>query len=86
MVAFIAGPLGGIFAETVDRLRQQTCNGGLARSAWTREKIGMTYAVSLDRVNERLDDVILSDDCVPLFGAVFSVQSLGHVFRFQVSD
>ena len=48
------------------------------------EKISMTDAVSLDGINERLDDVVLSNNCVPLFWAVFSVQSLGHVFRFQV--
>jgi hypothetical protein len=29
--------------------------------------------------------VILSDDGVPSFGAIFSIKRLCHVFRFQVS-
>jgi len=70
--------LRGVFVETVDRLRQQTRDGGFARSARTSKKIGVTDSVCFDGIGQRLDYVVLSDDGVPSFGAVFTVEGLGH--------
>jgi hypothetical protein len=46
----------------------------------------MSNAVCLDGVNQGVDDVVLSDDGVPLFWAVLAVEGLGHIgFGLQVT-
>ena len=74
----VARTLSRVFVETVNCLRQQTRDSGLARSAWSREEIGVTDSVCFDGVGQGLDDVVLSDHGIPLFWAVLAVEGLGH--------
>jgi len=78
VLTFVARTLSRVFVETVHRLRQQTRDSGLARSAWTCEEIGVTDSICLNGVGQGLDDVVLSDHGIPLFGAVLAVEGLGH--------
>jgi hypothetical protein len=39
----------------------------------------MTDTVSFDGIGERLDNMVLSNDGIPSFGAVLTVEGLSHL-------
>ena len=60
--------------ETIDSLREDTSRRRLTRSTRTRQDIGMTDTTLDQRGAEYCRDGILSDDRVPVFGPVLSIE------------
>ncbi len=60
--------------ETIDSLCEDTSGGSLAGSTRTREYIGMTHSILDERSTEYIRDGILSDDGVPVTGAIFGIE------------
>ncbi len=59
--AGVAGAIGRIRIEAIDRLGENACCGRLARAARTAEQVRMGDAVERDRILQRIDDVVLPE-------------------------
>ena len=59
---------------TVQRLREDPRHRGLARAAWAGEEVRLAHLAVLDRVLQRPDDRLLSDDLVEPLRAVLPVK------------
>ena len=83
---FVVGTFCRVGIRAIDRLRQQTRERGLPRSARTREEIRVRDAVCRDGILQRGDDVVLSQHGAPFLGSVFSVEGLGHFSKSVISE
>ena len=73
VLALVAGPLGWVFRQAVDRLREQPRQRRLAGAARSRKQVRVPHTIGRDRVLEGLDDVPLSNHLVPSFGPVLAI-------------
>jgi len=71
--AGVVGALGRVGMQAVERLGDEARGGRLAAPARPREQIGVRDAVAAQRVAQRLDDVLLSDDFFPELRAPLAV-------------
>ena len=66
----------------VERLGQDLGHRRLAGSARAGEQVGVRDPVELDRVSQRADDVLLTDDLVEVLGAMGAVEG-GHLVQLN---
>ena len=77
--AVVAGTLCGRLFQAIDPFCEQARAGGLAGALGTGKKVSMPNAVSCDRVFERLNDVVLTNDLIPEGGSPGAVECLSHM-------
>jgi hypothetical protein len=76
VLALVAGRLARSSARQLTALAKQASGGGLAGAARPGEQVGVGNAPCSQRIAQRLHDVFLSDDLVPLLGSPFTVEGL----------
>lgn len=70
----VAGLLGIASVGAVDGFGKESRDSGFAGAARTGEEVGVGEEIACERIGERRDNVRLSGDVIPVFGAVFSVK------------
>ncbi len=70
-VAGVVG-LGGRALRAVERFGENARRGGLSHAAHARKNVRVRHAIRLDRVRERLGDVLLADEVAERLRPVFS--------------
>ena len=78
ILAFVAGALGEVGLQAVDRLGQQAGGGGLAGAARAGEQIRVGYAILADGALEGDDHMILAMHLVPVLRPPFTIIRLCH--------
>ena len=63
---------------TIHSLCKDTSTRCLTRSTRSMEEIGMSDAISLEAISEYSRDVVLADDRVPVFWAIFGIERHAH--------
>ena len=63
-------------AGAVERFGENAGGGCLAGAAWTDEQVGVCQPLLQDGVAQRADDMVLTEDVVEGFGAVFAGEDL----------
>jgi hypothetical protein len=65
----IAWTIGRLFIQAIDSLCQQAGSGRLASAARACKQVCMYHMVTGDGIAQRLDNMLLSNNIIPLEGA-----------------